>query len=63
MADHESRILFCILEHHDEYFQIKSKVDENVLDLKNRIRTANPVALSHVDAHDIPLYQASSLKG
>jgi hypothetical protein len=62
MADDKVRVLFCLLDGETRFFQIKTHIDENVLDMMDRIHTAKRVSLSDVDSNNLLLYKASSLE-
>jgi len=53
------RVLFCLLEGEDNFFQVKAKSDDSVLDLKEKIHKVKPAALEGVDANQIVLLKVS----
>src|ERR1700722_14913186 len=55
MTDHNIRVLFCLLDGEDDFFQVKAMSSDSVLDLGEKIHRVKLAALEGVNANQIVL--------
>jgi hypothetical protein len=54
------RVLFCLLDGENAFFQVKAHFNNLVIDLKRLVHDEKRVALKGVDANQLKLFKVSS---